>query len=318
MISASLSPTFLTDLGYVHATLQPEALSTDFLSSLTLVHATLPTTSDDNLLFLASRFDDWKRVTKELVRTRLAQISDDDPLRCPISLFRTMDSGRLETAHTQTLAWLLDNKEHGFGDALLAALVGQLADREQFDRFEVENVVSEHPLDTSAGQGRLDVLAKGGWEIGSERVRFMLVIEAKVDASESEGQLDMYDDWLSIHAADREIFRVFLTPDSHSPETGCEDWLTLSFQNLVQIFRKVYPKLKRTPGFHFLRFYLSGVLQDICGWPREVTADTSDPYAVASYLRTVHDSVSEGATHGLARETAGISSEVHGGDESPI
>jgi hypothetical protein len=69
----------------------------------------------------------------------------------------------------------------------------------------------------------------------------------------------------------------------------------------VQIFRKVYPKLKHAPGFHFLRFYLAGVLQDICGWPKKLTADTPDPYAVASYLKTVHDSESQEASHDVAR-----------------
>ena len=83
------------------------------------VYDALPVASDDSLLFLAARFDKWRSVTKEFIRTRRAKLSDDDPLKCPISLFRTMDFGRLETAHTRTLAWLLDPKgEHGFGGIL--------------------------------------------------------------------------------------------------------------------------------------------------------------------------------------------------------
>jgi hypothetical protein len=68
-----------------------------------------------------------------------------------------------------------------------------------------------------------------------------------------------------------------------------------------RIFRAVYGGLRDKPGFHFLRFYLAGVLQDICGWPRKITADAPDPYAVASYLKAVHDSHSEGASHDAAR-----------------
>jgi len=302
-MNASLSPMFLTDLAAVHATLRPSPLSAAFLSDLKKVYATLPTASDDNLRFLANRFDEWRRVTREWVRARVKKLDKDDPLLCQISLFRTMDSGRLETAHTRTLAWLLDpkNKEHGFGDVLLSALLGRLADRDHFDHLHVESVASEYLLEGSAGKGRLDVLAKGEWESMGERVRWMLVIEAKVDAWEGEGQLDKYDEWLDLHAADRVPYRVFLTPEGRPPETGAEEWEAMSFLELVRIFRAVYGGLRHAPGFHFLRFYLAGVLQDVCGLPRHVGEDAADPYAVASYLKAVHDSHSEGASHDAAR-----------------
>jgi hypothetical protein len=301
---ASLSPTFLGDLAQVYATLRPQAPSAAFLSDLAQVYATLPVASDANLLFLANRFDKWQRATRELVRTRLVELDKDDPLLCPISLFRTMDSGRLEIAHTRTLAWLLDptkNEEHGFGDALLAALLARLADRDHFDRFQVERVTAEHFLEGSAGTGRLDVLAEGEWESMGERVRWTLVIEAKVDAWEGEGQLDKYDEWFHSHAADRQTYRVFLTPDGRPPETGDDDWEAMSFLELVRIFRSVYGGLRLAPGFHFLRFYLAGVLQDVCSLPRNVREDAPDPYAVASYLKIVHDSHTKGASHDAAR-----------------
>ena len=41
--------------------------------------------------------------------------------------------------------------------------------------------------------------------------------------------------------------------------------------------------------------------QDLCGLPRNVGEDAADPYAVASYLKAVHDSHSEGASHDDAR-----------------
>lgn len=227
----------------------------------------------------------------------------DDPILCPISLFRTMDVGRLETAHTQTLAWLLDsvNAEHGFGDTLLAAPLRRLVEPDRFESLHVEAVDSEVMIGALSVQGRLDVLAKGEWENAGERTRWMLVIEAKVDAGEGEGQLDMYDEWLHSHAEGRRVFRVFLTPDGNPAEGGSEEWIPLRFLELVQIFQKVYRKLNDKPGFHFLRFYLAGVLQDICGWPRRVTADAPDPYTIVSYLKTVHAAHSEGASHDAAR-----------------
>lgn len=299
-----LSPKFLADLAEIYAELRPPPLSADFLADLKRVYDTLPVASDDNLRFLAERFDEWRKKTRELVCKLLAKLNEDDPLLCRISLFRTMDYGRLETAHTRTLAWLLDpakDEEHGFGDALLAALLKHLAERDHFDRLQVERVVPEHFLEGAEETGRSDVLAEGEWESKGERVRWVLVIEAKIDAEEGVGQLDKYDEWLDSHAAGRETYRVFLTPDGRPSDGGCGEWTALSFRKLVQIFRTVYSTLRYARGFHFLRFYLAGLLQDVCGLPRNVTDDTADPYAIASYLKTVRESRSEGVNHDTTR-----------------
>jgi hypothetical protein len=296
----SVSPKFLTDLATVYDALRPPPLSAAFLSDLKQVYDTLPVASDENLRFLAERFDKWREATQEFVRSRRAELDEDDPLLCRISLFRTMDSGRWEKAHTQTLAWLLDPKsEHGFGTTLLAALLGRLSGCDCSDRLRVEQMKSEYQIYGSDAKGRLDVLAEGTWN--EERGGWVLVIEAKVDALESEGQLDKYDEWLDFHAAGRETYRVFLTPDGDAPEGGCDEWKALSFRALVQIFRTVYDRLRLAPGFHFLRFYLAGVLQDICGFPRNIAEDAADPYAVASYLKKVLESHSEGASYDAAR-----------------
>src|SRR5437867_2303238 len=54
----------------------------------------------------------------------LADLHPEHPARSPVSLFGVMEMGRLEVAHTRTLAWMLDpNCQHGFGDALLRALL---------------------------------------------------------------------------------------------------------------------------------------------------------------------------------------------------
>jgi hypothetical protein len=299
--NTTLSPKFLADLADIHATLRAPPLSAAFLSDLEQVHATLPTPSDANLEFLAKRFDEWRRATQQFVRTHLTELDKDDPLKCPISLFRTMDYGRLETAHTRALAWLLDpHGEHGFGTALLTALLRRLSGYEGYNTVRVEQVVSEFPIDVSGVKGRLDVLAEGAWEDGV-RSGWVLVIEAKVDAWEGEKQLQTYETWIQSNAANREVFRVFLTPDGRAPETSSEDWESLSYLELVRIFRTVYGGLRGPPGFHFLRFYLAGVLQDVCRWPRHVGESATDPYAVMSYLKAVHDSHSGDANHDAVR-----------------
>jgi hypothetical protein len=298
----NLSPTFLSDLAKIHASLRPQALSAEFLSDLADIHATLLAESDANLPLLATRFDHWRSVTKDFVHTCIAALPDDDPLSCPISLFRTMDYGRLETAHTRTLAWLLNpDAEHGFRSKLLEAFLARLTGQDQFDRIQVERVVSECPVDGAAGKGRCDVVAQGQLERRGRRSLWTLVIEAKVDAWEGEVQLDKYDGWLRAHAADGEIYRVFITPDGRNPDTGGDKWMSLSFLDLAQAFRSVYDELRLDPGFHFLRFYLAGVLQDICEWPRNVKDERADPYAIASYLSGVQKAHVEDERHDTAR-----------------
>jgi hypothetical protein len=127
----------------------------------------------------------------------------------------------------------------------------------------------------------------------------MLAIEAKVDAWEGEDQLPRYEKWLRSRAGGCKLFLIFLTPDGRPSEIGAEEWESLSFLNLVRIFRGVYDELRETSGFHFLRFYLAGVLQDVCNLFRDVEKD--DPYEVAAFLRTVYESRSEDANHDASR-----------------
>jgi hypothetical protein len=202
-----------------------------------------------------------------------------------------MDYGRLETAHTRTLAWLLDpRKEHGFGSRLLEVLLANLFKPCRSPVCQTERVESNYPIDLPGAdkQNFIDVLAEGQWvEKDDQRVPWMLVIEAKIDNDEGENQLTRYDDWIDVHGQGRQIRRVFLTPDARIAETGRSDWTQMSFLDLVNIFRSTYNGLQSAPGYHFLRYYLAGVLRDICGWPIPVTASAADPYSVIEHLKFV-------------------------------
>ncbi len=301
-MNANLSPSFLADLAQVCASVEPQPLSGAFLADLAKVFESLPLASDANLEWLAIRLTEWRNTTAEFVHRHLLDLQLDDPLLCPISLFGTMDYGRLETAHTRTLAWLLDpTKNHDFSDVLLVALLRRLAREDHFDSLRRVHVASERPIDVPGVNGRLDVLAEGFWECTGKLARWTLVIEAKVDAWEGEAQLDKYDEWLRSHAPDSKVFRVFLTSDGRTSSTGNEEWEPLSFLELVQIFRPVYFGLQHKAGFNFLKFYLAGVLKDVCHFPHNIGDDAADPFAVAAYLKTAFHSDSKGPSHDAAR-----------------
>lgn len=284
-----LSPEFLDDVKAATTAFLNKPGHQEFLRDLAVVHDSIclgeaaQSVSDNDLGTLASYLDEWRGGAINQLSERLERLPEDDPLRCPVSLFGTMDYGRLETAHTRALAWLLDpRKEHGFGSVLIDALLSRISGKSL--PTEVRRVEGELPL---GGHGRLDLFVEGDW-IGADGQRnpWALLLEAKIDAWEGDDQLSRYERWLDKHALSHgcETFRVFLAPIGRHSDTSTQDWSSLSFEELAETFRSVLGKLTRTPGYHFLRYYLAGVLRDVCQWPIPIRSDCPDPYSVLSYL----------------------------------
>lgn len=289
--TAGLCSDFVKDLQDVYAHLDTDAIPSVFLSHLASVYSNIlfsQRAESATISQLAMIFDSWRSNVQEQARLLLMELSpDDDPLTCRISLFRTMDYGRLETAHTRTLAWLLDpSKEHEFGHAILRALLSRVTEFPLPKEIQVRTVASEHPISTAEEDGRLDVFVVGEWIRNGEAQQWALVVEAKIGASEGRQQLAKYDTWLKANYRGFEVIRVFLTPhrDLYS-ETATEEWRPLSFSEFVGVLRPVYFEMRGRPGFHFLRFYLAGVLQDICGFRWQPSSGIDDPYLVVEYLR---------------------------------
>jgi PD-(D/E)XK nuclease superfamily len=240
---------------------------------------------------LTLRLDAWRAYSVKQMQVYLSALPDDDPLRCPISLFGTLGLGRVETAHTSALTWLLSpSQTHGLGTRLLAALLSHLA-KSPDAAISANEVRPEHRLVLSGKYlGRLDVFGTGNWVKGSDTAGWLLAIEAKIDADEGDKQLARYDEWINANRLGRDVFRVFLTLTGRRPEAEGSEWTPMSYLELVRVFREQYPLLRDCPGFHFLRFYLTGVLKDICRWKVPVPAPEAcnDTYGVVSYLKTVH------------------------------
>jgi len=297
-MQTQISAAFLADLDIICPKADVGGLPLAFLKDLDGAYAYARASSMRqsvismaDLNSLAEDLSTWRRDYQQRLQKYLAKLPSDDPLRGQVSLFGTMDYGRLETAHTRTLAWLLDKKEHGFDYQLLEALLRHLLNGRQIRLTQVDQVVSEYSVDRGLARteaGRFDILAKGRWKEKGKVVAWLLVIEAKIDAEEGEEQLSQYDDWLMRHAQQTEVLRVFLTPDGREPRTNsakCK-WQTLKFVELASVFRHV-SGLQDTPGYHFLRYYLTGVLREICGYPASISPDSASPYSLVDYLKSV-------------------------------
>jgi hypothetical protein len=185
-----------------------------------------------------------------------------------------MDFGRLEAAHTRALAWLLDpKKEHGFGNSLVNSLLNEVHPSGERQAFWADLAEAERFYHITAKEdtGRTDVWIEGRWGKSRSGSRGLIVIEAKVDASEGKDQLDRYD--LEITKAREEkqvegenVRRIFLTADGREPTTG-KHWKALSFSRLARAFCEAARSLRKKPGHHYLRFYAAGILKDILHLP---------------------------------------------------
>ena len=148
-----ISATFLADLDTVCPKADDCKLPLTFAKDLedAYAHARAfllqqPVISVAYLTSLAENLKTWRSHHQRLLQQYLARLPCDDPLFGPVSLFGTMDYGRLETAHTRSLAWMLDKREHGFGSRLLEALLRYLLKGRRIGHIYVDDVKSEYPV----------------------------------------------------------------------------------------------------------------------------------------------------------------------------
>lgn len=221
-----------------------------------------------------------------------------EPLTCPVSLFGTLNYGLRETAHTRTLAWLLDPQSpHGFQDTLLKVFL-----KETFKQtlastaagcFRLSTVRVHSELKHDESQDRLDIFLEGRWSHQAKHDEsWMVIVEAKVEAIEGEDQCARYESTYRRRLKSSTHNRlVFLTPDGRAAKTtgagktsASSAWHPLSFLRLIAIWRPLLAKLQDTSGFDFLRLYITGVLTDIYDLPCGELGKNEDIYLISEYL----------------------------------
>ena len=216
-----------------------------------------------NLESVIVDLDTYLSHVKNVLETKSISLSKEDPLISSISLFGVLDYGRLEKAHTKFLAWLLDpTGNHGFDRIILDCFLSCLEiSPKDFDCLKVkaESITDEYKF--------IDILING--KINGAGV--VIAIEAKIDACESENQLDNYDQYLSQYI-DHHIFKVVLAPGGFQIKTGNrnnEKWRLLTFFKLAKELRITFLKdlNPRMEGYYIFRHYLTCLLKDLLQIP---------------------------------------------------
>lgn len=290
---------FLGALDHVAESLAPARWHDRFLHDLDAVYETgvdersrSAGMAANDLRTLGRCFDDIRRTTVERLGGArwLEHVPAYDPLRCPIGLFTTLDLGLRETAHTSALAWLLNPvAEHGFRDELLRPFVRQVFGLTPEPKLSDVEALSEYP--TTGERGRIDILVRGKLKAaGSPAIEsFRVIIEAKIDADEGDDQCSRYEEYARAteHAGER-LGLIFLTPNGRDPTSagkrGPSRWRSISFLQLMALFREKLDLLQHRPGFPFLRLYMAGVLRNVCEIDCGRPNLFAQPYLISTYL----------------------------------
>jgi len=222
----------------------------------------------------------------------LKKVPAHDPLRCSIGLFETIDLSFRETAHTRMLAWLMDpSKEHGFGDVLVSVFLQKVFRLKSRPRLKEVAIRSE--VITSDQKGRLDIHLGGKWSATDRAsTRWEVILEAKIHADEGDEQCSRYETEVQVRRDSySERVLVFLTPDGRPPATNSinadRPWESLSFLDLLALFRPELAALTERPGFYMIRHYMAGVLKNLyrinCG-ENQAALEGSNIYQISDYL----------------------------------
>src|SRR6266446_2700072 len=114
-------------------------------------------------------------------------------------------------------------------------------------------------------------------------------MEAKVGASEGDQQLDRYNKEIARYEKNGFlILRVFLSPQGTKPEGGKEKWKRMSFSELARAFWGASHSIKSKPGYHFLQYYITGVLKDVLGLPVGQATKQENRYELLRFLKEVN------------------------------
>lgn len=201
---------------------------------------------------------------KRIIQEIIANQDKISPLTCPISLFGTLDYGRLEVAHTRTIGWLLTpNKEHGFEFELILRFIKMLDAPipEESDLYTLQVTTEKVLAIDKKSFGRADLFIT--YKTNDKRIN--IIIEAKIDSELTKNQISKYKDYLaqSSPLSENRVYALLLSEDIAGTEGfGCK---LFNYVDLYKTFNQSFDSLMTRPGGEFLRLYLSGVAKDLLG-----------------------------------------------------
>jgi hypothetical protein len=207
--------------------------------------------------------------------------------------FTVLRANRYEIRHTNTLAWLLDPEgNHGLGDTFLRsflreALPGTVLAVVLPHLLNAKGELTihrEYRIQKSSDQGgnsarALDILIEHG--------EFLIAVEAKIDAGQSNGQLTAYQRGLNDTIQYRQQCKHFLYLTLHEdPLDSKSDWINVLWKNCVlgpltwMVKSDFICSTMGEPQRYFIQSYVDSLKEiyaepddDVATWTSELLAE---------------------------------------------
>ena len=150
------------------------------------------------------------------------------------NIFEAMGAVRRELEHSNMLAYILSpDRPHGLGADILRRILRSMLEKLPKDKRPVRALdISIADLDDAFVQRErenIDIL------IEFPSLKLIVLIENKVGAKASEGQLERYKGKIAQQFPDWRRLLIFLTPDGADPED--DDYLAFSYVDVTQVIQ---------------------------------------------------------------------------------
>lgn len=185
-------------------------------------------------------------------------------------------TGLRETAHTRLLAWILNPKEnHGFEDKPLKNFLELCElDYDGKDRnSSLKDVSVKAEAMISNAKKRMDITI-GKLSSNGGNYQWQLVVEVKIDQEIELRQLQSYEELMP------KAKYILITPESEHKEyvkKYARKWTHIDVNDLIACLWNAIRDGKdesQFPGYHIMRYYISGVMSDVLEWDMPFKSST--------------------------------------------
>ena len=166
-----------------------------------------------------------------------------------------MNIERRELSHSAFLKWLFDiNASHNLKDEPLKKLLRHIANIGTDNwvtnalltgdyKIKDFNIETEKAVENDKNKGRIDIFAEfeifkknnGNGQTSEEKElnkKIVLIIENKVEASESNNQTTIYDEWAKNEHEGHTPILIFLNPNEE--DCSSNNFITISYQDILE------------------------------------------------------------------------------------
>ena len=178
------------------------------------------------------------------------------------NLFDVLRITRAEIRHSNLLSWLLTpNENHGLNDSIIKGFI-------QFAATSFNSTANDI-FDTLLMDFRSFILFREWRHIDilavSDREKYILCIENKIDTGEHDNQLARYQKTVTEAFPDYRVTYIYLSP-SGSEASLADAWLSMSYSDVIQIIETACRKTKLLPEVEILiNNYVETIRRDIVG-----------------------------------------------------